>query len=176
MTELQQCEYDAASKRFRDLRGAFKGMHCSKFVQYIDRVEAGLKSNTRCFFKFKFANLKRNSTGYPSAMFLGDACAQEIADLFGVYIQGVYVRDNSQEGFIMDGGVEEETVGRGIVALDTKKGPEPDGIPLLILKKIVLVVKSPLNVLFNLLLLSAVFPCVWKESYVISLFKSGDIF
>jgi hypothetical protein len=62
MTELQQCEYDAASQRFRDLRGAFKGMHGLKYVQYIDRVEAGLKSHTRCFFKFKFANLKRNSS------------------------------------------------------------------------------------------------------------------
>jgi hypothetical protein len=27
MTELQQCEYDTASERFRDLRGAFKGVH-----------------------------------------------------------------------------------------------------------------------------------------------------
>jgi hypothetical protein len=28
--------------------------------------------------------------------------------------------------------------------------------------------------LFNLSLLSGVFPCVWKESYVVPLFKSGD--
>jgi hypothetical protein len=38
----------------------------------------------------------------------------------------------------------------------------------------VLVVKKPLAVLFNLSLLSGVFPCVWKESYVVPLFKSGD--
>jgi hypothetical protein len=38
----------------------------------------------------------------------------------------------------------------------------------------VLVVKKPLAVLFNLSLLSGVFPCVWKELYVVSLFKSGD--
>jgi hypothetical protein len=66
MTELQQCEYDAALQRFRDLRGAFKGMHRLKYAQYIGRVEAGLKSNRHCFFKF--VNLKRNSSGYPSAM------------------------------------------------------------------------------------------------------------
>jgi hypothetical protein len=70
MTELQQYEYDAASLRFRDLRGAFKGMHCLKYAQYIERIEAGLKSKPSCFFKF--ANLKRNSSGYPSAMFLAD--------------------------------------------------------------------------------------------------------
>jgi predicted ester cyclase len=42
------------------------------------------------------------------------------------------------------------------------------------LKKIVLVVKKPLTVLFNLSLLSGVFSCVRKESYVVVLFKSSD--
>jgi hypothetical protein len=66
-------------------------------------------------------------------------------------------------------------VERGFVALDTQKGPGPDGISPLILKMIVLVVKKPAyTVLFNLSLLSDVFPCVWKESYVVPLFKSGD--
>jgi hypothetical protein len=74
MIELQQCEYDAASQRFRDLRVAFKEMYRLKYAQYVERVEAGLKSNTRCFFRF--AILKRNSSGYPSAMFLGDTCAR----------------------------------------------------------------------------------------------------
>jgi hypothetical protein len=88
-----------------------------------------------------------------------------------------------QEDFIVDGGVEdsstvsliqleEETVERGIVALDTQKGPGPDGIPSLILKMILLVVKKSYTVLFNLSF--GVFECVWKESYVVSLFKSGD--
>jgi hypothetical protein len=58
MTGLQQYEYDAASQRFRDLSGVFKGMHRLKYSQYIERIEAGLKSNPRSFFKF--ANLKRN--------------------------------------------------------------------------------------------------------------------
>jgi hypothetical protein len=53
MTELQLCEYDAASQRFRDLRGAFKGMHRLNYAQYIERFEADLKSNPRCFFKFE---------------------------------------------------------------------------------------------------------------------------
>jgi hypothetical protein len=61
MTELQLCENDAALERFRDLKRAFKGMYRIKYVQYIRRVEAGLKSNPRCFFKF--ANLNQNSNG-----------------------------------------------------------------------------------------------------------------
>jgi hypothetical protein len=92
---------------FKKVRGAFKGMHRLKYAQYIERIEAGLKSNPRSFFKF--ANLKRNSSGYPFAMFLGDTCvrnAQEISNLFGKYFQGVYVRDDSQEDFVVDDGVE----------------------------------------------------------------------
>jgi hypothetical protein len=90
MTWLQQCEYHAASQSFGDLRGAFKGMHRLKYAQYIERAETAIKSNPRCFFNF--GNLKRNSSGYPSTVFLGGAYtrnAQEIADLFGEYFQGV---------------------------------------------------------------------------------------
>jgi predicted glycosyltransferase involved in capsule biosynthesis len=79
-------------------------MECTVYALYIERVEAGLKSNPRCFFKF--ANLKRNSSSYPSTMLLGDACARnakEIADWFNKYFQGVYVKDNSQKGFVVDG-------------------------------------------------------------------------
>jgi hypothetical protein len=54
----------------------------------------------------------------------------------------------------------EETVEWGIVALDTQKGPEPDEISPLILKKIVLVAKKPLAILFNLSLLFGFFPCM----------------
>jgi hypothetical protein len=38
----------------------------------------------------------------------------------------------------------------------------------------VLVVKNPLVVLFNLSFLFEVFPCVWKESYVVLLTNNGD--
>jgi hypothetical protein len=62
-------------------------------------------------------------------------------------------------------------VEQGNLALDTQKGPGPNGICPLILKKIVLLVKKPLAVLFNLSLLSEVFQCVLKELYVVPLFK-----
>jgi hypothetical protein len=102
LTELQQCEYDADSQIFRDLRSAFKGLHRFKYAQYLEKVEADLKSNLRCFFKF--ANLPRNSSDYPSAMFLGDTCtrsAQVIADLFGQYFQDVYVRDRDRRRILL---------------------------------------------------------------------------
>jgi hypothetical protein len=65
------------------------------------------------------------------------------------YFQDVYVRDDSQEDFVVDNGgedsftvsliqLEEETVEQDILALDTQKDPGPDGIFPLMLKKIVL--------------------------------------
>jgi hypothetical protein len=36
-------------------------VHHLKYAHYIEKIEAGFKSNPRCFFKF--ANLKRNSMG-----------------------------------------------------------------------------------------------------------------
>jgi hypothetical protein len=65
-------------------------------------------------------------------------------------------------------------VEQNILVLDTQKCPEADGISPLIMKKKVRVVKKPLAILLNLSLLSGVFPCMWKESYVVLLFKSGD--
>jgi hypothetical protein len=49
--------------------------------------------------------------------------------------------------------LEEETVEQGVLALDTQNGPGPDWISPLILKKIALIVKKPLVILFNLSLL-----------------------
>jgi hypothetical protein len=83
----------------------------------------------------------------------------------------VVVEDSSTVSLIL---LEEETVERGIVALDMQNGLGPDGISQLILKKIVLVVKKQLAVLIYLSLLSKGFPCVWKESYVVSLFRGRD--
>jgi hypothetical protein len=46
------------------------------------RIEVCLKNNPREFFKY--ADMKRNASGYPSSMFLGSDCArdsQSIANL-----------------------------------------------------------------------------------------------
>jgi hypothetical protein len=60
------------------------------------------------------------------------------------------------------------------LTLESKK-PWPNGISPLILKKILMAVKKPLTVLFNLSLHSGV-PLLRLEGvrYLVSLFKSGD--
>jgi hypothetical protein len=103
-----------------------------KYAQYIyiEKVEAGSKSTPRCFFKF--ANLRRNSSGYPSVMFLGGACALNTGNcrfvwrvfprcICGRQFAGKFRcgrRCTSTVSLIQ---FEEETVERGIVAFWTRK-------------------------------------------------------
>jgi hypothetical protein len=67
MSESDQCLYDTASRRFRELRRDFKSLQRLKYAQHIVRIEGGLKNNPRGFFKY--ADMKRIASGYPSSMF-----------------------------------------------------------------------------------------------------------
>jgi hypothetical protein len=82
MSESVQGHDDTACHRFCDLKKDFKCLHRVKYAQYIERERSGIKTNPRIFFRF--ADIKKNSTGYPSAMFVGVECArysQGIADV-----------------------------------------------------------------------------------------------
>jgi hypothetical protein len=84
-----------AFHRFRELRRDFKSLHRLKYAQYNVRIEGGLKNNTRGIFKY--ANMKRNASGYPSSMFLGTDCAQasqRIANFLAGFFQSVHVLDD----------------------------------------------------------------------------------
>jgi hypothetical protein len=63
------------------------------------------------------------------------------------------VRNSSEEDFVVDEGVEDSSTVSLIQleeeTVETRKGPGPDGISPLVLKKILQVVKNPLVVLFT---------------------------
>jgi hypothetical protein len=100
-------------------------------------------------------------------------------------LQSVYVRDDwipngdlptPDDGHRMSAiGVSEDEVECTFLGLDVSKRPSLDGITPAILKQLVSVVKVPLTIVFNLSLCAGVFPASWKESFVVPLFKSGDI-
>jgi hypothetical protein len=95
MSESDQCLYDTALRRFRELRCDFKSLHRLKYAQYIVHIDAGWKNNPRGFFKY--ADMKRNENSYSSSMFLGKDCArdsQSIANLFAGFFQSVFVQDD----------------------------------------------------------------------------------
>jgi hypothetical protein len=70
--------------------------------------------------------------------------------------------------------VSENEVECAFLGLDVNKGPGPDGITPAILKRLASVVKVHLTFVFNLSLSAGVFPAIWKESFIVLLFKSGN--
>jgi hypothetical protein len=169
LSESDQCLYDTAFHRFRELMGDFQSLHRLKYAQYIVRIESGLKNNPRGFFMY--ADMKRNASGYPSSMFLGSNCAWDshnIADLFAGFFQCVYVQEDwipDSDGHKMPSiEVSEDEVECAFLSLDVNKGPGPDGITPAILKRLASVVKVLLTFVFNLSLSAGVFD--WKESII----------
>jgi hypothetical protein len=176
-----------AENRFRNLRQDFNSLHRIKYNQFVNNTESKIKSDSRSFFKF--VDLKRNSSGYPSQMFFKNQSAhgpQDIANLFASFFQSGYVQDDGDHisSYTPDSDdhqqkvsllqFTENAVHEAILDLNEQKGPGPDGITPSILKKLVSVMKVPLTLLFNLSLASGVFPAIWKESYIVPIFKNGD--
>lgn len=58
--------------------------------------------------------------------------------------------------------------------LSNKMSTGPDQIPNLFLKRCVCTLVQPLYLIFNSSIAQGIFPEVWKESYIVPLFKSGD--
>jgi hypothetical protein len=118
MSESDQCLYDTAFHRFRELRPNFKSLHRLKYVQYIVRIERGLKNNLRGFFRY--ADMKHNASGYLTSMFLGNDCAwgsQSIANLFAGFFQNVYVQDD----WILDSDLPTSDEGHKMSAIEVFK-------------------------------------------------------
>lgn len=61
-----------------------------------------------------------------------------------------------------------------ISILQTNKAVGPDAISHKMLKTIMYTIVKPLCLLFNHSLTDCAFPCSWKISYVLSIFKKGD--
>jgi hypothetical protein len=57
--------------------------------------------------------------------------------------------------------------------LDASKGPGPDGIPPVFMKSLAMELTAPLFWLFNMSLESGIFPRIWKNSFLVPIFKSG---
>jgi hypothetical protein len=68
----------------------------------------------------------------------------------------------------------ENAVHEAIMDLDEQKSPGPNGITPSILKKLVSVVQLPLTFLYNVFLFSGVFSAIWKESFIVPIFKTGE--
>jgi hypothetical protein len=102
MSKSDQCLYNTAFRRFWELRRDFKSLNRLIYAQNIVRIVGGLKNNLREFFKY--ANMKRNASGYPSSMFLRNDCALQFYCKFicwGFEAQNHYDRETYRSEILL---------------------------------------------------------------------------
>lgn len=156
-------------------------------TNYNIKTEAEIKSCPRNFFNYVKTKLK--SSSFPSTMSLDGKEAdnsENICNLFANFFQETYTSftDNDRDfdyfsylpQFSTDigvGHINAHDILMGLENLDASKGPGPDGIPPVFMKKLATELTTPLFWLFNLSLQCGKFPLEWKKSFLVPIYKSG---
>lgn len=157
------------------------------YEDYNNKIEANIKLDPKSFFNF--AKDKQKSTNFPSKMQLGNRIGKtstEISNLFADFFQNIYTtHDDNERDYqyfsylpepLQDIKIDRISLNEIILALnvlDVSKGPGPDGLPPVFVKSLSRQLAKPLFWIFNSSIESCVLPAIWKESFLIPIFKSG---
>lgn len=156
------------------------------YEKYVEKAGFQLKSDPRSFYKF--INLKRNVSVFPSVMkFEGTEFTDkpDIGNKYAEFFKSVYSTpitfDKDNFAHVPTDIVNLSIVNIDLVdivnslkSLDENKGAGPDTIPPIFLKRTADLIAIPLHFLFNHSLQSGKFPKNWRSSFLIPIFKSGD--
>ena len=138
------------------------------------------------FWNYVKAN-KQNS-GFPKTMYYNDVEAHssfDIADLFASYFQSVFSHPDPDVNFCdtyyCDTALDlnfihitYDDILKKVQSFNNSSHPGPDGVPAIFVKKCLLSLINPLQIMFNKSLSLSVFPDFWKKSFVLPIFKSGS--
>lgn len=160
----------------------------SLYREYLDRMQLSLITDPRRFYQF--INVKRKSDGFPSTLKLFNASSADpkaIANLFATffslsYSDNVHEPDhdyfsylsNCPQTSLVSIDIRSDMVREKVNRLKDDFSPGPDGLPAIFLKKCVNVLCQPLTTLFRLSLYQAVFPKLWKDSFIFPIHKKGS--
>ncbi|KAJ8982416.1 hypothetical protein NQ317_017218 [Molorchus minor] len=157
---------------FSQLRSRCKYLSKICYNNYTNTIDQSLLNNPKGFWKY--LNDKRSTFNLPSEMFLDDCStsnAKEIVDLFAKFFSTVYTTDNydshhnsnnSNHNLISLNNLSLIDIYNKISKIPSKLTAGPDGIPNLMLKMCICTLKS------------GVFPDLWKDSFIVPIYKSGD--
>ncbi|KAG7308425.1 hypothetical protein JYU34_005625 [Plutella xylostella] len=159
---------------------------CSR--AYILDTELAIPKTIKSFWQY-VKSLKKNSSGYPSTMSLGDSSSsdpEQIAEMFGTFFSSVFEPTNTMNQLDLDSlpsnpladnittlHLHLHKVEIALKNLDVNKGPGPDGISALFLKNVFSEVAYPLYLIFNKCITEGSFPHRWKIAHVTPIHKSG---
>lgn len=156
------------------------------YSSYLDKIKNNFKSDPKSFYNF--VNSKRRSTAFPSVMkFLDIESGDDLiisnmfADFFSTtYSDACYDESNSYpfseslNQSISIPFLNVSTVLRSLKNLKFSYINGPDKIPSCLLISCSEALAVPLTLMFNMSIKYGYFPKIWKDSFIIPLFKSGN--
>lgn len=171
---------------FQLLRARSKQLIKECYDSFVNSVETSIPKTTKPFFTF--VKSKRSSHSIPESMTLHGTTAkggQAVCDLFATYFASVFEDDSEPlgDGFkdtvtsnstLSHIHVSEEAICKKITNLNVNKGAGPDGIPPGFIKECRKALLLPLFIIFNKSLRTGIYPSIWKNAFIVPIYKSGD--
>lgn len=153
---------------------------------YIIKMRNNFKTDPRSFYNF--VNVKRKSNSFPPVMKLNNCESYddlEISNMFADFFSSTYTDDeqpdfNQHPRYGLENQstlipfMDESSVRNYLRKLKFSYKYGPDKVPSCVLIKCADALTFPLTMLFNLSIKFGFFPEIWKNSYIIPLFKSGS--
>lgn len=169
---------------FKTLRSRCKELSSRCYANYVDHTNSTIPHNMKSFWSF--VNNTNGSTKSTDSYYLNDVTEEspdDICNLFAKHFSSVfstsagtppdYKFDTTLN--LADCVLLEDDVRKRLASLDPYKGTGPDRIPPSVLKHCSDLLAPHLTVLFNALLKIGVFPDSLKTSFVVPIYKSGDV-
>lgn len=171
---------------FSVLRRLSKAMIKENYKKYLQKIQNEIPKNSKKFWSYIRANKNKNCI--PSVIKYNNKQAADgvnVCKLFSDYFSSVY-EPKSVHNVFTDSCIEMGAVNisnlwfdcneiqEALQSLDETKGPGPDKIPAIFIKKCSQSLTPPLQMIFNSSITQGRCPTLWKTSYVIPVFKAGD--
>lgn len=172
---------------YRRKKSLLKTALHNAYLVYINDIQNSIKSRPNKFWQF--INSKNKTDGYPGTFTFNGQVVDTpitICNTFASFFQSVYsnvdsIIDQQFFNYLGDSNnsifsnvvISTEDTHKSLIEMESNFNPGPDGIPSGFLKKCALPLHSILCHMFNLSLSTGVFPSVWKNSFIVPIFKSG---
>lgn len=146
-----------------------------------------IKKDPKYFWTF-LKSRRSNSAEIPDEMFFKNETAQggqKISNLFSKYFSSIYPTEQGSTSIICPESenclrslgsvyISVSDILKALQSININKGPGPDSIPPIFIKKCSTKLVTPLHYIFNKSLTCGIFPTKWKNAYVTPIYKKDD--
>lgn len=184
--KFKKFQLDYYYVKYSALRAEYNRLNMQLYNNHLNNIRTNFLQDPKSFFKF--VNSRRKSSNLPKLMKHLDSESSEdtiISDMFADFFSSTYSDAhydvNSEYPYMINSSqiisivtVYTSHIVNCIKTFKSSNLSGPDGIPSVVLKNCSSSLAVPLSIIFNISLKYGYFPKIWKESYIIPLFKSGN--